>query len=504
MVDIMESFAKLLFGKNYKKDLDETEIGGRKIKYYPLLVKKKSDREHGVKREMVIEDVLDDLKKGLIITNKNTNKNRKVMDDLNNDFERLENKLGKMDEKMGSLEGKLESLLDLYKEKTTSDSNKILCDMKDNKVSIDAEENKTEKKPKNVLIKTSKIEDDEDNMEHEKKDEGEKETTHEDNGLSAPSEDQEPESEAQEGISETEDRETPSKPKDVLIKTSKIEDDEDNMEHEEKDHKEMNDVELISEIINEIEDTKEGNGLSVPSEDQEPESEVQEVIPETENRGTPSKPKDVKIKTSKIEDDEDNMEDGEKDEGEKKKEEVLSKIMGKKEATPGNNEPGITSESQEPESEAREDKPDSKDRETHSDVDEFLEAIKKVGYTPESTKLENVEPAKKDKEREGRDDNEIIQKNLVIYPGVKTEGDLVSSGGITIEEDVLVQGSITAEDTITLHDGVKVKGYIVSKNGDVKVGKDCKVEGKITANTVLVKTNSEVNAIEANHKRYSQ
>ncbi|MFP4001776.1 MAG: DUF835 domain-containing protein [Thermoplasmata archaeon] len=84
-----------------------------------------------------------------------------------------------------------------------------------------------------------------------------------------------------------------------------------------------------------------------------------------------------------------------------------------------------------------------------------------------------------------------------IDPGEVVEEDVFSSGALRIGSGAKINGSLEAEKDIVLEDEVTVEGKISSEPGEIDIGRNCIVKGKISGKRVFISSGSDVGDIEA-------
>ncbi len=127
--------------------------------------------------------------------------------------------------------------------------------------------------------------------------------------------------------------------------------------------------------------------------------------------------------------------------------------------------------------------PPEKQKDIMIDETEDEEEVEKIVHK------DSVVPAEEEK-------SAIYTENEVKLQA-EVSGDIASGSGVEIQKDVSVKGSLTAEGDIVLHDRATVEGDVISRAGNVKVGKNCTINGKISGNTVHISDNSEAQVIDA-------
>ncbi len=137
-------------------------------------------------------------------------------------------------------------------------------------------------------------------------------------------------------------------------------------------------------------------------------------------------------------------------------------------------------------------------KEEGSEVKKFKKRI--VRSEEEGGPTEETETRKEEsehKEEPSEDEEGAVYTENEIKLQAEVSGDIASGSGVEIQKDVSVKGSLTAEKDIILHDGASVEGDVISRGGDVKVGKNCTINGKVSGNTVIILHDSETQVIEA-------
>ncbi len=89
------------------------------------------------------------------------------------------------------------------------------------------------------------------------------------------------------------------------------------------------------------------------------------------------------------------------------------------------------------------------------------------------------------------------EDKTILKSGFKISGDIESQGDIEVQKGVTLKGSLKSEEDITIDENTTIQGKIISKSGDVKIGKDCKVTGEISGNTISISERSKVEDINA-------
>ncbi|MFW5946186.1 MAG: DUF835 domain-containing protein [Candidatus Natronoplasma sp.] len=87
--------------------------------------------------------------------------------------------------------------------------------------------------------------------------------------------------------------------------------------------------------------------------------------------------------------------------------------------------------------------------------------------------------------------------NIILKSDSKFTDDIESKGSIEVQEGVTLNGSLKSEEDIIIDENTTIQGEIMSKSGDVDIGKDCKVTGEISANSVSISERSKVEDINA-------
>ncbi len=117
-------------------------------------------------------------------------------------------------------------------------------------------------------------------------------------------------------------------------------------------------------------------------------------------------------------------------------------------------------------------------------------------------KLEDEYPTKKIEEKESDEkdtDDRIIydEDNIILKSDSKFNDDIGSKGGIEVQKGVTLKGSLKSEEDIIIRENTTIQGEIMSKSGNVEIGKDCKVTGEISGNSISISERSKVEDIDA-------
>jgi len=123
--------------------------------------------------------------------------------------------------------------------------------------------------------------------------------------------------------------------------------------------------------------------------------------------------------------------------------------------------------------------------------DEFL--------TEEKESVEELEEELTEESEKKISDDKVIydEDKIKLKSGSKIFEDIESKGEIKVEKGVTLKGSLKSERDIDVDENSLINGEIISKSGDVKIGKDCKITGKISGKIVSISERSKVEDIEA-------
>ncbi|MBS3790410.1 MAG: DUF835 domain-containing protein, partial [Candidatus Thermoplasmatota archaeon] len=137
------------------------------------------------------------------------------------------------------------------------------------------------------------------------------------------------------------------------------------------------------------------------------------------------------------------------------------------------------------------------DIQSESDYEVIQEPKLEVEYQSEKTK-KTAEKPKEESEKEPTDQKIIIEEDKTILKSdFEIAEDVESENSIEVQKGVILKGSLKAEGDITVEESTTIQGEIISRSGDVKIGKDCKVNDEIFGRSVSVSERSKVEDIVA-------
>lgn len=115
----------------------------------------------------------------------------------------------------------------------------------------------------------------------------------------------------------------------------------------------------------------------------------------------------------------------------------------------------------------------------------------------EITEESEQEPIEENKNDEVDEDIICDEDKILLRSDSKISKDIESEGTIEIQKDVRLNGTLKSEGDIIISGNNTIQGEIISRSGDVKVGKDCKISGKIHGMSISISERSKVEDIEA-------
>lgn len=98
---------------------------------------------------------------------------------------------------------------------------------------------------------------------------------------------------------------------------------------------------------------------------------------------------------------------------------------------------------------------------------------------------------------EETEETKDIEGSQEIKPGKVVDENFFSKSEINVGSEARVNGSLEAKKDVILEKGVRVEGDITSKSGEVKIGRDCIVNGDIFGKSVFISSGSAVKDIRA-------
>ncbi len=142
--------------------------------------------------------------------------------------------------------------------------------------------------------------------------------------------------------------------------------------------------------------------------------------------------------------------------------------------------------------------------ETPSDIEEEDEIIREPKLENEylTEEKEVTGKAERDSIPEGKkqqSDEKITYDDdkMILTSDSRIHEDIESEGSIEVQKGVRLKGSLKSEEDIVISDNTTIKGEIISESGSVKVGKDCKITGEISGESISISERSKVEDINA-------
>jgi len=115
----------------------------------------------------------------------------------------------------------------------------------------------------------------------------------------------------------------------------------------------------------------------------------------------------------------------------------------------------------------------------------------------ERSEADEKEPMEESKEEE-IDDRILQEENKTILRSNSTIAeDIESENSIEVQKGVTLRGSLKSKKNIALDDDTTIQGDVVSESGDVDIGKDCKITGEISGNSISISERSKVKDVSA-------
>jgi len=118
--------------------------------------------------------------------------------------------------------------------------------------------------------------------------------------------------------------------------------------------------------------------------------------------------------------------------------------------------------------------------------------------TEEKESTEKVEKESMVENEEETDDRILYEENkTILKSNSNIAEDINSETSIEVQEGVTLKGSLKSKEDIILNENTAIQGDIISESGDVEIGKDCKINGEISGNTISISERSKVKDLNA-------
>jgi len=137
---------------------------------------------------------------------------------------------------------------------------------------------------------------------------------------------------------------------------------------------------------------------------------------------------------------------------------------------------------------------------TKDDQDVIREPRLEDEYITEE--VEEDEPVEKEPmeeiKKEEIDDRIFQEENkTILKSNSNIAEDIESENSIEVQKGVTLKGSLKSKKNIVLNENTTIQGDVISESGDIDIGKDCKITGEISGNSISISERSKVNDVNA-------